>query len=65
MLAKLGIQVDRKYIQALLRAIDVNGNGLIEFEEFATLVIYDPYKWVNEYFVIELLFEEIKKLFKL
>ncbi len=50
MLAKLGIQVDRKYIQALLRAIDVNGNGLIEFEEFATLVIYDPYKWVNEYF---------------
>jgi Ca2+-binding EF-hand superfamily protein len=44
MLAKLGIQVDRKYIQALLRAIDVNGNGLIEFEEFATLVIYDPYK---------------------
>jgi hypothetical protein len=28
-------------------------------------VIYDPYKWVNEYFVIELLFEEIKKQFKL
>lgn len=44
MLAKLGIQIERKYIQGLLRALDLNNNGMIEFEEFATLVIYDPYK---------------------
>lgn len=44
MLAKLGIQIDRKYIQGFLRALDLNNNGMIEFEEFATLVIYDPYK---------------------
>jgi Ca2+-binding EF-hand superfamily protein len=44
MLAKLGIQIERKFIQGLLRALDLNNNGMIEFEEFATLVIYDPYK---------------------
>lgn len=44
MLAKLGIQIERKYIQGLLRAMDLNNNGVIEFDEFATLVIYDPYK---------------------
>ena len=44
MLAKLGIPVERKYIQGLLRALDMNNNGMIEFEEFANLVLYDPYK---------------------
>ena len=44
MLAKLGIIVERKYVNALLRALDTNHNGMIEFEEFAGLVLYDPYK---------------------
>jgi calmodulin len=44
MLAKLGIQVDRKFIVAILRKIDSNGSGVIEFEEFMSIVIYDPYK---------------------
>lgn len=44
MLAKLGISVERKYVEATLRQIDTNKNGMIEFEEFTTLVLYDPYK---------------------
>ena len=43
MLAKLGIAVDRKYIQGLLNALDKNQNGMIEFEEFSTFLIYDTY----------------------
>lgn len=44
MLAKLGIIVDRKYIEAMFKALDGNGNGVIEFNEFANLVLYNPYK---------------------
>jgi Ca2+-binding EF-hand superfamily protein len=44
MLAKLGIVVDQKYIEAMHAQIDTNRNGLIDFEEFANLVIYNPYK---------------------
>jgi Ca2+-binding EF-hand superfamily protein len=44
MMAKLGIVVDRKYVNALLRALDTNHNNMIEFEEFTNLVLYDPYK---------------------
>lgn len=44
MLAKLGIQVERKYIEAMLKKLDTNHNGMIEFEEFANMVLYDPYK---------------------
>ena len=44
MLAKLGVLVDDKYIEAMFKHIDANGNGIIEFEEFANLVIYNPYK---------------------
>lgn len=44
MLAKLGIVVDQKYIEAMHAHIDSNSNGLIDFEEFANLVIYNPYK---------------------
>ncbi len=45
MLAKLGIMVERKYIQAMMKKLDTNHSGVIEFEEFATLMVYDPYKW--------------------
>ena len=44
MLAKIGINVDRKYIQAMFNQIDRNANGTVEFEEFANVVIYNPYK---------------------
>jgi Ca2+-binding EF-hand superfamily protein len=44
MLAKLGISVDRKYINAIMRELDTNKTGMLEFEEFVTFLIYDPYK---------------------
>ncbi|MFS8160029.1 MAG: EF-hand domain-containing protein [Candidatus Roizmanbacteria bacterium] len=44
MLAKLGISVDRKYINALMRELDTNKTGMLEFEEFTTFLIYNPYK---------------------
>lgn len=44
MLAKLGISVDKKYIVAMLKRLDSNGTGVLEFEEFANLLINDPYK---------------------
>ena len=47
MLAKLGISVDRKYITGMMKKLDTNGTGVIEFEEFANLIINDPYKWAN------------------
>ena len=43
-LNKLGISCDRKYISALFKKFDTNGNGLIEFEEFCNYMIYDAYK---------------------
>lgn len=44
MFAKLQISVDRKYIQALLRNFDKNGNGVIEFEEFCEFIIQSSFK---------------------
>ena len=44
MLAKLGISIERKYVSGLLKIIDTNQSGMIEFEEFAAFIIYDPYK---------------------
>jgi Ca2+-binding EF-hand superfamily protein len=43
-LNKLGISCDRKYVSALFKKFDTNGNGLIEFEEFSNYIIYDAYK---------------------
>lgn len=45
MLAKLGISVERKYITAMMRELDKNANGMLDFEEFTTMILYDPYKW--------------------
>ena len=44
MMAKLGISVERQYIQAMIRELDKNKSGMLEFEEFATFLLYDPYK---------------------
>ncbi len=41
---KLAIACDRKYVSALFKKFDTNGNGVIEFEEFANWMIYDAYK---------------------
>ena len=41
---KLAISCDRKYISAVFKKFDSNGNGLIEFDEFANWMIYNAYK---------------------
>lgn len=43
MLVKLQISVENKYLSALLKKFDRNGNGVIEFEEFCEFIIKDPY----------------------
>ena len=44
MLAKLGISVERKYIQALLNQLDLTNKGSIDFSEFSNFLLNDPYK---------------------
>ena len=44
MVAKLGISFERRYLQALLRKIDTNNSGAVDFNEFRDLIIVNPYK---------------------
>jgi Ca2+-binding EF-hand superfamily protein len=44
MLAKLGISVERKYANGILKVLDQNKSGQLEFEEFTTFLLYSPYK---------------------
>jgi len=44
MMAKLGISVERKYLMAMIKQLDVNKNGQLEYEEFANFLLKDPYK---------------------
>ena len=44
MLAKLGISVERKYVNGILKELDQNKTGMLEFEEFTTFLLYSPYK---------------------
>lgn len=44
MLAKLGISVDRKFLVGMMKKLDTNGTGMIEFDEFANIIVNDPYK---------------------
>ncbi len=44
MMAKLGISVERKYLNSLLKTLDVNNSGMLEYEEFANFLINNPYK---------------------
>jgi len=36
--------VHRKYLSALLKCFDREGNGTVVFEEFLNHVLFDPYK---------------------
>jgi len=44
MMAKLQISVERKYLNGIMKHIDEDNNGAIEFNEFLNFVIMDPYK---------------------
>mmetsp|Transcript_27035 Transcript_27035/g.23864 ORF Transcript_27035/g.23864 Transcript_27035/m.23864 type:complete len:303 (+) Transcript_27035:15-923(+) len=44
MIAKLQISVERKYLHGIMRKVDSDNNGAIEFNEFLNFVIMDPYK---------------------
>ena len=44
MLAKLQISVERRYLNGLMKRIDADNNGAIEFNEFLNFIIMDPYK---------------------
>lgn len=44
MLAKLQISVERRYLNGLMKRIDSDNNGAIEFNEFLNFIIMDPYK---------------------
>lgn len=43
MLAQLQISCERKYISALLKKMDNNNNGVVEFEEFVKFVIHNNF----------------------
>jgi Ca2+-binding EF-hand superfamily protein len=44
LLAKLGIAVEEKELLALMREMDTNKSGVIEFEEFCQFMVIDPWK---------------------
>ena len=44
MMAKLEISVERRYLNGIMKVIDADHNGAIEFNEFLNFIIMDPYK---------------------
>ena len=44
LVSKLGVHMDDHELEALFQRLDENKNGCLEFEEFAKLVLEDPYK---------------------
>lgn len=44
MMAKLEISVERRYLNGIMKVIDADHNGSIEFNEFLNFIIMDPYK---------------------
>ena len=44
LLAKLGVAVNEKELLALMREMDSNNSGVIEFEEFCQFMVLDPWK---------------------
>jgi len=43
MIAKLKIAVERKYVYPFFKIIDANNSGGIEYEEFETYIVNNPY----------------------
>ena len=44
MLAHLQVLVNENQLQAVMRELDTNGSGALEFEEFCEFMIVNPYK---------------------
>lgn len=44
MLAKLGVEVSKDDVIGVLKELDSNKSGTLEFEEFCQFVINNPYK---------------------
>jgi len=42
--SKLGVDVDEKRLRGLFSLIDLNKNGVIEFDELSYVIIDDSYK---------------------
>lgn len=42
-LNKLGIAVDRKYVEGLFKNFDLNNDGAVDYEEFCSFMIENPY----------------------
>lgn len=43
MIAKLKISVERKYVYPFFKIIDANNSGGIEYDEFETYIVKNPY----------------------
>ena len=43
LLNKINLSVDDKYLEALIKKLDTNGNGFVEFEEFVHFIVQDQY----------------------
>ena len=43
MLNKINLAADPRYLQALINCMDINNNGVIEFEEFRTAIVEGRY----------------------
>ena len=44
MVAKLGISIERKFLQGIIKELDANKSGQLEYDEFSNFIINDPYK---------------------
>ena len=44
MMAKMKIDVTDAELMAIMRHLDTNRSGVIEFEEFQKMIVFDPYK---------------------
>ena len=40
---KLNLNVDEKFLEALIKKLDTNQNGAVEFEEFVTFIVEERY----------------------
>jgi len=43
MIAKLKISVERKYVYPFFKIVDANNSGGIEYDEFETYIVKNPY----------------------